>query len=96
MVSFKAIASVPSFELWLLLHYEDVQAPIRRDDVMRRLKWHIPDYEKGTGGAFAITRDLLEIATQRAQALAGRFSAYDGEPYTALGELVKLLTTLRS
>ena len=27
-VTFKAIASIPSFELWLLLHYEDIQAPI--------------------------------------------------------------------
>jgi hypothetical protein len=28
-VSFKPIASIPSFELWLLLHYEHIQAPIR-------------------------------------------------------------------
>ena len=51
-VSFKAIASVPSFELWLLLHYEDIQAPIHRDEVMQRLKRHMPGYAKGTGGAF--------------------------------------------
>lgn len=37
-VSFKAIASIPCFELWLLLHYEDVQHPIHRDAVMARLK----------------------------------------------------------
>ena len=29
-IMFKAIASVPSFELWLLLHFEDVQAPLHR------------------------------------------------------------------
>lgn len=92
-VSFKAIASVPSFELWLLLHYEDIQAPIHRDEVMQRLKRHMPGYAKGTGGAFAITRDRLEAAMQRAQALASRFSAHDdGEPHTAVGELVALLT----
>jgi len=28
-VSFKAIASVPCFELWLLLHFEDVHAPLQ-------------------------------------------------------------------
>ncbi len=95
-VSFKAIASVPSFELWLLLHYEDVQALMSRDEVMRRLKLHITGYDKGAGGVFAATRDKLEVATQRAQALAANFNAYsDPEPFTALHELVTLLTRLR-
>jgi len=95
-VSFKAIASVPSFELWLLLHYQDIQAPIHRDEVMQRLKHYIPGYDKGAAGTFATTRDRLEMATQRAQALAARFSAYtDPEPYTAIADLVSLLTTLR-
>jgi hypothetical protein len=94
-VSFKAIASIPSFELWMLLHYEDVQAPIHRDAVMNRLKQHITDYQKGAGGAFAATRERLETATQRAQALAAKFNAYTApEPFTAMDALVKLLTTL--
>ena len=96
-VSFKAIASIPSFELWLLLHYEDIQAPIHRDEVMDRLKQHIAGYDKGAGGAFATTRNRLERATQRAQGLAAKFNAYDDpEPFTALHELVTLLTTLRA
>lgn len=95
-VIFKAIASVPSFELWLLLHYEDIQAPIHRDEVMQRLKQHIPGYEKGEGGAFDTTRGQLGAATQRAQTLAEKFTAYsDPEPYTAIHELVTLLTALR-
>lgn len=95
-VTFKAIASVPSFELWLLLHFEDIHAPIHREDVMRRLKLHLPGYEKGAGRAFATTRARLDIATQRAQALATRFTAQtDPEPFTAIVELVTLLTTLR-
>lgn len=96
-VSFKAITSRPSFELWLLLHYEDIQAPIHRDEVMQRLKQYIPGYEKGAGGAFAITRHQLETATQRALVLGAKFNAYtDPEPFTALHELVMLLTTLRA
>lgn len=96
-ICFKAIASIPCFELWLLLHYEDIQHPLHRAEVMTRLKQHIPGYEKGTGGAFAITRECLVTAHQRAQALAARFSAYDGtEPYTGFSDLVALLTTLRS
>lgn len=95
-VSFKTIVSVPCFELWLLLHYEDIQAPIHRNEVMARLKQYIHGYDKGAGGAFAITRDRLATAVQRAQALAERFNPHTApEAFTALHELVSLLTTLR-
>ncbi|GHU08310.1 hypothetical protein AGMMS50225_06720 [Betaproteobacteria bacterium] len=97
LIRFQAIASVPSFELWLLLHYEDIHAPLHRDEVMRRLKQHIPGYDKGAGNAFAITQGALSLATQRAEALATRVTARDApEPFTAVVELVKLLTTLRA
>ncbi len=97
LISFKAVASIPSFELWLLLHHEDIQAPIHRDEVMQRLKEYLPDYEKGVEGTFNATRERLESATQKAQALATKFNAYtDPEPYTGMNELVKLLTNLRS
>lgn len=94
-VSFKAIPSVPSFELWLLLHYENIQAPIHRDDVMGRLKLCIPDYEKGAGGTFAKTSTRRATATERAKALAARFNARTLGPYTAIAELVTVLTKLR-
>ena len=95
-VSFKAIASVPSFELWLLLHYEDLQAPISRDMAIARLKQYIPGYDKGAVDSFATTSGRLETATQRALALAAKFNAHTApEPCTAVHELVKLLTTLR-
>lgn len=93
-VTFQAIASVPSFELWLL-HFEDVWAPVHRDEVMSRLKRHIPNYNKGAGDAFAITSDQLSNANTRAERLATRFSAHtDPEPFTAIGQLVRLLTAL--
>lgn len=96
-VGFTAAVSVPSFELWLLLHYEDLQAPIHRDEVMRRLKQYIPDYEKGMVGTFATTCAYLSMATKRAKALAVKFNAYSTpEPYTGMADLVMLLTTLRA
>lgn len=96
-VRFRAIPSVPSFELWLLLHYEDIQHPLQRDEVMRRLKTHIPGYEKGATRAFSITQERLSVATQRAQALAAKFNARTApEPFTAIVELVELLTHLRA
>lgn len=94
-VAFNAIASIPCFELWLLLHYENIQAPIHRDEVIQRLKQSIPNYEKSMDGVFATTKDLLTVATQRAQALANQFSAYSApEPYTAIVDLLTLLINL--
>lgn len=96
-VVFQAVASVPSFELWLLLHYEDILASLHRDEVMCRLKQHIPGYEKGSDNAFATTSEHLDLAIKRAERLAARFTAdTDPEPFTAIAGLVVLLTTLRS
>ncbi len=96
-IRFKAIPSVPSFELWLLLHFENIQFQIDRNEVMSRLKQHIPQYDKGYEGTFALTCNQLEIAYKRAELLGYHNSGYtDPEPYTAVGDLVKLLTGLRT
>jgi hypothetical protein len=96
-IVFQAAASVPNFELWLLLHFEDVQAPLHRDEVMRRLKLHMSNYEKSVRRSFANTSENLAIAIERAKRLAIRFTAHtDPEPFTAIGAFVSLLTTLRS
>lgn len=97
LVKFIAIASVPSFELWLLLHFEEVLAPIHRNEVMRRLKMYLPNYGKGAGGVFAQTRSQLASATRRVDALVARnFDAYtEPEPFTAVAVLVKALISLR-
>lgn len=95
-ITFRAITSVPSFELWLLLHFEDIRAPLHRNEVLRRLRSHIPGYEKGAGNAFAFTKAHLDMATQRADALAERYNPRtEPEPFTAIVELVKLLVDLR-
>lgn len=95
-VSFRAIASVPNFELWLLLHYEDVFAPIHRNDALAKLKRHIPGYEKSLPGTFATTKAHLVNAMSRANRLAQQFNAFDDpEPFTGIGELVELLSSLR-
>lgn len=59
-IPFQAVAAVPCFELWLLLHFEDVQAPIHRNEVYQRLRQYLPGYEKGAARAVG-----------RHQALAG-------------------------
>jgi hypothetical protein len=82
--------------LWLLLHFEDIQAPLHRKDVERRLKLHMPGYEKGEKGSFHATKAQLPVASARAERLAERFSAHtDPEPFTTVAGLVKLLMGLR-
>jgi len=96
-VTFQAIASVPCFELWLLLHFEDVFAPVHRNEVYERLRVHVPGYDKGQDGHFERTRRHLDAAKQRAGDLAGIHNAHDGiEPYTNVHLLVTLLTALKS
>lgn len=93
---FSAIVSVPCFELWLLLHYEDIQYRIHRDEVRHRLEQHIPGYDKGASGYFSITKDnLLVTADKRARHLATLYNASSGiDPYTDIGKLVALLIGL--
>lgn len=94
-VEVHAVASVPCFELWLLLHYEDVQAPLHRDEACRRLRRHLPGYEKGRPGLWAMTRDHLDAACRRAQVRALATTAHDGrEPYTDMAALVQRLLNL--
>ena len=96
-IRFRAIPSVPSFELWLLIHFENIQSQIDRNEVLRRLKQRLPQYEKGCKGTFALTRDRLEAAYKQAEMLGRHNSGYtDPEPFTAVGNLVKLLTGLRT
>lgn len=40
------ILSNPSFELWYLLHYEPVSFSLSNDDLMKKLKRYVPEYDK--------------------------------------------------
>ncbi|WP_369418197.1 RloB family protein [Leptothrix ochracea] len=95
-IPFEVIASVPCFELWLLLHYEDVQASLSPREAVDRLWGHLPSYQKGQGDHWAVTKNRLEAAIVRAIRLAASTTAYDGtEPYTAMHELVLRLVHLK-
>lgn len=94
-VSFEAIASVPCFELWLLLHFEDVQAPIDRTQVYERLKGYLPAYDKGQSGYWASIKPKLSLAIDRAKIRQNLSTAHDGvQPYTDMDRLVQKLIAL--
>lgn len=94
-VTFKAIASVPCFELWLLLHFEDIQAGMHREEIYERLNSYIPNYQKGDEGHYALTLPHIEIAEARAVLLCERSNIHDGtQPYTNVYELIHKLSKL--
>jgi RloB-like protein len=96
-VPFEAVVSVPCFELWLLLHFEHVFAPLHRKVAVERLRTHLADYAKGQGSHWAATRDRVDAAMQRASALvaAGQTAADGAQPYTNMHELVNRLLHLK-
>jgi hypothetical protein len=67
-----------------------------RTEVFRRLRTHVPGYEKGAENVYAVTESSLDQAKQRAKRLQERFSAYTGtDPYTLVNEVVELLRAIR-
>lgn len=92
--------SNPSFELWLLLHFQDQQAEIERKVVTSRLKKHIKDYEKNSRGTFDRTIDRLAEAKTRAEYLRKMHirnkNPENHNPSTSVDKLVNHLEKYRT
>lgn len=96
-IRFTAIPSIPSFELWLLLHFDCITREIHRDEVVGLLCQpnRLPGYSKGQGGHFARTRDKLPVAFEHAARLIAERARHGNEnPFTAVGDLVRQLIAL--
>ncbi|MDP2167913.1 MAG: RloB family protein [Thermodesulfovibrionales bacterium] len=100
---FSAITSVPCFEFWLLLHFEESARPYASagnnsvcDSVVHDLKRHVPNYKKGTVGIFALTYPSVDTATKRAELLEIRQKgANTDNPSTKVHKLVAYLRTIK-
>ncbi len=96
-IIFRAIVSVPCFELWLLLHFENIERSLHNVEILKRLKSHLPSYEKAIVNSFALARHKLDVAHQRARTLIERHTPIDGiQPYTNISLLVTSLIELRN
>jgi len=99
LVPFKAIPSVPNFELWLLLHFRDVLAPIHRTAVYAELRKAgvYPAYAKNIASAYDDTKACMAAATQRAVHLRGLFTPPNGtDPYTDVDVLAATILAIPS
>jgi RloB-like protein len=95
-VRFIAIPSVPCFELWLLLHFTDIQAFHHRTKIISFLSTRISGYEKGMENIYAMLEPSLPQAIERAQRLVVRYGPIPGtDPYTRVHEVVELLRSIR-
>ena len=64
------LASAPSIEIWLLLHFEYSSRPFRTaTEVTAALRGHLTDYEKSDRDIFGKVASGLDLACQRAQQL---------------------------
>lgn len=69
-----AIPSVPCFEYWLLLHYDNISKPFAKtekysvgDMAKKELRKYINEYEVGLKNVFEITKDKLQTAIENAK-----------------------------
>ncbi len=64
----KIISSVPSIELWFLLHYEYSTSCMNNKDVIDRLKNYYPKYDKNVN-IYDDINDSVNVAIKRAKRL---------------------------
>ncbi|MFC7649018.1 RloB family protein [Streptosporangium lutulentum] len=59
------VVSFPCFELWVLYHFQDYPVSTNRIEIRRKLKRHLPEYDKHLGLDFPFER--YATAQQRAE-----------------------------
>ena len=86
--------SNPAFELWFLLHFEDRQTPITRQECQRRLKRHLGGYTKTKTGMRSLLEEQENTAINRADRLCRSYQPHNpahDNPCTTVYRLVKEL-----
>lgn len=89
----KVAFSNPCFELWLLLHFQDHDAPDNRHELQKKLEGACPSYSRGKKTVnFLELSDKIVDAQTRAKQMQQRRrdeSNLFGNPYTDVNELIK-------
>ena len=95
-IVFEAVPSNPCFELWLLLHFQNVSTLMHRNEVFKLIQHKLPGYEKGAKDVYSLTSDKLVQAIERARTMNSNASPYSKDaPYTGIASLVEHLQNLR-
>lgn len=90
--------SNPCFELWGILHHEDLDQPVSRQECQVILAMLCPDYgPRKTFGSEKLIRTRYKVAVDRASQLVARRMEEDmpgGTPSTTVHELTEVYRTL--
>lgn len=91
------IASYPSFEFWLLLHFEYSARPFPvAADATKALRRHVTDYSKSDRNIFAKVETGLDAACRNADRLKAEHNHTESQvPDTDMRMLVDQLTRMR-
>ncbi|MBF0566378.1 MAG: RloB domain-containing protein [Nitrospirae bacterium] len=102
--TFEAIVSIPCFEFWLLLHFENTDRPYQTmigsksacECVISDLKNYLPAYEKGKSDTFKITCRYIDEAMKRAELQEKRHITSDMDNYstTKVHHLIEYIVNL--
>jgi hypothetical protein len=101
---FYAITSVPCFEFWILLHFEQTTKPFVRagnrspcDNIIHELKAYLPQYGKGDKTIYEQIKgeNRPDVAIARAKQVNDNAKASDSDnPSTLVPELIEYLRGL--
>ena len=81
----KDAISVPCFELWVLLHFERTDSPFTRcDDVISRVKRHMPGYVKADAATAKKLFERVDTALANAEWLESRAATTQFNPYSTV------------
>lgn len=102
--TYKAIISIPCFEVWLLLHYNYSSAEFISNGgkssgklVMDELLRYWPNYTKGQHGAFEYLFNQMDVAIHSAARLNKEVTARGGDnPTSNIHELVTYLRDIKA
>ncbi|MBK6674282.1 MAG: RloB domain-containing protein [Proteobacteria bacterium] len=90
------VSSHPSFEFWLLLHFEYRASPCTAVEALRDLRRHLTNYEKSDPQVFQMVESGLEQACDRAQRLKHDLNRTGAaSPDTDMAEFIRLLREMK-
>lgn len=89
------VTSVPCFEVWVLLHFEQTDAPfVACQNVIHRVHTHLPGYQKADPETVKKLLPQLEYAMTNAHWLSSRAGIADENPSTSVHRVIAHLRAI--
>jgi hypothetical protein len=89
------VSSIPCFEVWVLLHFEQTDAPFGAcQNVVHRVQSHLPGYQKADPETVKQLLPQLENAMTNAHWLSSRAGIADENPSTAVHRVIAHLSAI--